>query len=84
MPQLPSDSINDGKIYRVPLLRRLIELQQSVVPHYLANVAPGKLVMNITRADFKKQRVVFIVGSLGKFSVEQTRRGLFADRPESC
>ena len=53
--------MNESKIYRVPPERRLIEFQQTMLPQYLANVTPRKLVMNVMRGNLKQQRVVSIV-----------------------
>ena len=68
------------EVYSVPLMRSFEELDQPVLPQHLPNVAPCKMSVDITRSDLEIQRIIFIVGSLGEFTIQQTRRRLLAHR----
>ena len=68
------------KVHRMPLLRRLEEPWQPVLPQHLAHQPPAKTSIDEAGADFKNERVVLVVRSLGELLLQECRRGLLSGR----
>ena len=66
------------KVHRMPLLRRLEELWQPVLSQHLAHHSPTETPIDEARADFKVERVVLVVRSLGELLLQECRRGLLS------
>lgn len=68
IPQLPPLLMDDIKINRIPIPRRLIKLHQPILPQNLRNITPRKLSIDISWTDLKVERVILVIRSLLELS----------------
>lgn len=72
------------EVYRVPISARLEEFWQAVFSKDLPDMLPRKTPVDVARADFEEQRVVFVIGVDPEFLIQKARRGLLSNRRCSC